>query len=506
MKKKTSASALFNTAVLLTAVNFLGKILGFLRDILISNYYGSTAQTDAFFLALSIPTILIGVFTSSADSTVVPQYSRIAASSEGRDGADRYFSNVIVLLTMIATAIAVVCLVWPQGIIRLFAPKFSGEAVAYSIRYLRIFSFAGLLHIWFCFFCAYSLCYERTTVRMILSATTNVFVVLSLLLIHDTGMYALVLAYMAGSLLSAFLPIWDSCRTGYRFRPVLSLRRHHFPEFFKLFLPVMGSALLADLLLYCDRFLSSFLAAGSLSALNYGSKVTGLFENVFVVGISAVLLPVIIRLQMADAREQLRFTISAVVFGLVLFLAPIGFLCVLYAGDLVSVLYLRGAFNEQNAQVVASVLQAYSPLILFSPLLLTLTKTFHGMSNTRLPFQISLLTFVVNVVLSFTLMQVCGVFGIAFATSVSSMLGCLLQLLAMGKTSGLDRTFLSVKNLVKLIVCFVLAALPSMLLPSMPTAFWNLLLSGGCSAVVYGVSALLLFHRELRRCWTAIRS
>lgn len=49
---------------LLTISNIIAKILGFGKDILISYYYGTSDLTDGFFLAFSIPTIIIGVFTA----------------------------------------------------------------------------------------------------------------------------------------------------------------------------------------------------------------------------------------------------------------------------------------------------------------------------------------------------------------------------------------------------------------------------------------------------------
>ena len=64
-------------ALWLTLASVIGKVLGFLKDILISYYYGSSASTDAIFLALSIPTIILGVFTSSTDSAIIPQYNRL---------------------------------------------------------------------------------------------------------------------------------------------------------------------------------------------------------------------------------------------------------------------------------------------------------------------------------------------------------------------------------------------------------------------------------------------
>lgn len=504
MKQHNRAEKLFTVAFFLTIANFVGKFLGFLRDILISNYYGATAQTDAFFLALSIPTILIGVFTSSADSSIVPQYSKIA-QDEGRETADRYFSNIITLLTVIATVVAVFSLLFPQAIVFVFAPSFQAEQLQMACRYLRFFSFAGLFHIWFCFFCAYLLCYERTTVRIILSLSTNVLVVLSLLFVHDTGMIFLSVAYILGSLLSAMLPMIASVRAGYRYHFVLSVKEHHFPAFFKLFLPIMGSALLADLLLYCDRFLSSFLPAGSLSSLNYASKIISIFDNILVVGVGAVLLPSLTRLQLEDKKDAFRFTVSAVCFCIILVLFPIALLSILYSYNIVSVLYLRGAFTVDNALTVSFVYKAYAMQILFLSMKTILMKVFHSMGDTKFPFKAALITFFLNVFLSVALMQVFGIFGIALATSISTLCGCFILLFRLHKIVGLSKEFFGVRSLLRWAVCVAVMIVPSLLFPAFSSSLVNLLVSGGASAVLYGAASVVLFRRELGQCWKAIR-
>lgn len=493
------------SAFFLTAANFAGKLMGFLRDILISNYYGASAQTDAFFLALSIPTILIGVFTSSADSSVIPQYTRIS-QQEGRGAADRYFSNIITILTSIALVIAVVTLLWPQGIVRMFAPTFSQKQLAWTCQYLRIFSFAGLLHIWYCFFCTYLLCYEKTTVRIILSMLTNAIVLPTLLVSHDSGMITLAIAYLLGSLFCAVLPLCASVRAGYHYRWTMNIEGYHFPEFFHLFLPIMGSALLVDFLLFCDRFLSSFLEAGSISALNYASKITSIFDSIVVVGVGTILIPALSRFTVEEDLSSFRYTISAVIFGIVLVLLPVAVLCVLYSREIISILYLRGAFTQDNAALVSLAFCAYAPGILFKSLQAILVKSLHSMENTRFPFCVSLVAFFCNIILSALLMLHFGIFGIALATTVSCVLSCVCLLGYLLNHVGFDTDFLHWTAVPKLGVAVCPCALPYFLLPPLSSQLVSLLLRGGLSALLCYGSLLLLFHRQLLQCWHSIRN
>lgn len=506
MKQGGRTQKLLAAGLFLTLANFLGKFLGFLRDVLISNYYGSTVQTDAFFLALSIPTILIGVFTSSTDSAIIPQYSRLLEEgTDGRKRADIYFSNIISVLSLVCLIIAVFTLIFPQYIVLLFAPSYQGTALEMACGYLRLFSFIGLLHLWFCFFCSYLFCYERTSIRILLTVTTNVLVVLSLVFLHDEDMYCLSLAYLGGSLLTGLLPMWGAWHAGYRYRPVLSLKKYEFPAFIKLFLPIMGSALLADLLLYADRFLASFLPAGNLSALNYSSKIISIFDSISVVGISAVLLPAFTRLQLQKKYDTLRFTASAVYFCVGLVLFPLAIYVMLYAYEIVSFLYLRGAFTEEAAHTVALAFRAYGPQVLFSPLYALLVKTLHSMSDTRTPFRLSLVTFVLNVGLSAALVLPLGVFGIAFATTVSQLLGCGLLLGKIRRCLGLAPEFFRPANAGKLLLCGAALLAPWRLLPTPSSPFLTVLLSGCVSMALYFSLVLMLFRREIVLCKNAIK-
>lgn len=505
MRENTRGRKLATAALLITAANFLGKLLGFLRDILISNYYGATAQTDAFFLAISIPTILIGIFTSSADSVIVPQYSQISKGDGSRREADRYFSNIITILTTVATCVAVFTLLMPQGILFLFAPTFHGEQLSMACTYLRLFSFAGLFHIWYCFFCAYLLCYERTGPRTVLSFTTNLGVVLALVCIHDTKMYALSIAYLIGIVLNAVIPVIASLRTGYRYYPGISLKNHSFPEFSRLFLPVMGSALLADLLMYCDRFLTSFLPVGSLSALNYASKIVSIFDNILIIGVGAILLPVLTRFQIEEQMERFRFTVSAVCFCIILVLFPIALLCILYSDELVAVLYLRGAFTAKNAEMVSAAFQAYGLQVFLISLNAIFTKVFHSTANTKWPFRVSIATFFTNVVLSVVLMQHFGVFGIALATTASIMLGCGLHGWRFQKQYGFSADFISPWQVVRFLCCTVSIFLVHALIPAFSSPLVRLIVSGGGAFIAYAVLAAILFRKEITLCIRTIR-
>ena len=490
--------------LLLTAGNLLGKGLGFLRDVLISNYYGVSSQTDAFFLAISIPTIIIGIFTNSTDSAIVPQYARISENSGGRKAADSFFSNVINILTVLVGIVTIVMLLMPEKILYLFAPQFDVEQRSMAAAFLRIAAPMGLFHIFYCFFVAYLLCYQKTGVRVILSFSTNIIVVLTLLLFHDDSMQNIAWAYLFSGLVTALLPMIGSCRNGYRHRMVLSVKNYEFPTFFKFFLPVMGSALLEDLLLYSDRFLSSFLETGSLSLLNYASKIINIFDNILVVGVGAVILPLLTRIHLKKEYEDFREIISSICFISVLFLLPIAISCIFYAQEAIEVIYYRGAFTQEDVRKTSVVLIGYGLQILLLPMHFILIKTLHSMQNTALPFRISCITCILNIVFSIIMMQYLAAAGIALGTTASTLAGCILLVAVLRQKIGFELRLFSPRNLLKLLLCLI--PLWGCFLFVSGTAFSAIqkLLCGGAAALVFYCLAAIFFRRELKELKTVL--
>ena len=56
---KTNSQGLIKSAGLIVIVILLSKIAGFLRDVIVANYYGASIVSDAYFYAYQIPSLAI---------------------------------------------------------------------------------------------------------------------------------------------------------------------------------------------------------------------------------------------------------------------------------------------------------------------------------------------------------------------------------------------------------------------------------------------------------------
>lgn len=448
----------FSIAILITITNIIGKLLGFGKDVLISYYYGASYMTDAIFLAMSIPLLILGVFTSSTDSAIIPQYNRIMIS-KGKKIADEHFSNIVNNVLVIAFILSILMFIAPKIFIDIFAPGFNLEQREYSVQFLRIFSFFGFMHILYCFFSTYNTIYIRVIPRAILSFTTNLLVVIFLLIYPDSQMRMLSIAFFLGNILSGTIPVLSAIKNGYKHRFNLCRFDAEMKNFIRLFIPIMGVALLANLHMFVDKFLASSMIEGSISYINYASRLTSVFDSMIVVGLGVIILPILSQSRANNDYIKFNRNATQVIKLLTIMLLPIVTICMLVSLQIIETIYMRGEFGTESVIIVSGVFFWYAPQILALPMQATLAKIFHSIEDTKTPFYINIISVGVNIILSIILSINYGIKGIAIATSFSVILGALLLIFKMRKLIGWDNSIFGFKELFKITICGIISAI-----------------------------------------------
>ncbi len=277
-------------------------------------------------------------------------------------------------------------------------------------------------------------------------------------------------------------------------------------------LKVMGPATLSSGMLQINVFVSLFFASGMPAAaagLGYANLLVqtplGLLSNALLVP----LLPVYARLTAPQDRPEL---IARIRQGLMLSNAsmlPLGALMVGLAVPIVALIYERGAFNADAADLVGQLLMAYG---LGMPAYLArdvLVRVFYALGDGVTPFRWSLGGIGLNALFCWLFVGgpipggtlvlpalYCGAAGLVLATVAVNLITCLGLLLALqGRLGGLplrvwgrDTLLLFGAAVASGLVAWVLATAIAW-----PTGLGGRLLecslAGGASLLVYGVVA-----------------
>ena len=109
---------LLQPTMLVTLVIMFSKAVGFLREMVVAHYFGTQPENDAYVAAYALFYIPVLLLNSCITSTLVPMYTE-ARARRGLERADRFASNAINILALIALGVTVLMLLLAGQLVRI---------------------------------------------------------------------------------------------------------------------------------------------------------------------------------------------------------------------------------------------------------------------------------------------------------------------------------------------------------------------------------------------------
>jgi putative peptidoglycan lipid II flippase len=176
-----------------------------------------------------------------------------------------------------------------------------------------------------------------------------------------------------------------------------------------------------------EQMIAFNLGPGSVSVLSYGNKVPNAINTLLVTAIGIVLLPHfadMVKAKQWQESRALHLRLSGILFVLGAIAALIG---IVFAEDIVRLLFQRGAFSVTDSQKAAEVMRIY---LLQLPFLLTAmlsSRALAAMGKTTTLAATAFLQLLLASGLAFLFSPQHGVEGVAMATVVATALGMVLM-------------------------------------------------------------------------------
>lgn len=201
-------------------------------------------------------------------------------------------------------------------------------------------------------------------------------------------------------------------------------------EVFRILAPATFSSGMMQINVFTDLFFASYIPA-TAAALGYANLLVqtplGIISNVILVPF----LPVFARLAAPENWPELKDRIRQSLMMTALTMLPLGALIVTLALPIVQVIYERGAFDLEAAEIVTSVLVAYGIGMFVYLARDVLVRVFYALGDGQTPFRISLVNIALNAVLDYFFIRWFGAPGLVLATvgvNVTSTLAMIMVL------------------------------------------------------------------------------
>lgn len=396
-----------------------GAVFGFFLQLLVAYYFGAGGVTDAFFMAQSTSELLGKLLMGGSVTAVfIPLFVHRLTNGKKED-AWALGLNIVNIMACIYLLLIACIWIFSGTFIHLIAPGFSGDTYLLTVSLLKILlpSFLFLFLVEFATSMLHS--FKDFALPATMRLVQPIVSIISILsLVHFIGIYALAIGIVVGSLTQLGILVWGLVRRGMRYRFFVNLQDPALKDVVRLVYPFLLSILVTQGAGIVYRVLVSALEEGSLSALKYAEKITQLITIVFLNSVTLVIYPLLSEKASLQDTDGMRATIGSSIRLVVFSTIPLILAVALLREDVVSFLYQRGSFSEQDVLFTSIAL-----LYLVLGLTTTGISSIFGhavlaLQKTKAAVAITIASQVVAISLFMLLVPYMGFAGLALASSL----------------------------------------------------------------------------------------
>ena len=503
MQNNRSAS-LIKSSLSITAVLLVCKTLSFVRDMLLANYLGASELSDVFLASSGV----LFLFTSFILSPFSVAYLPIATEHYLRDpeqGRSSFLGKIYGAAFSLGMIFLLVMLLFLRPLVELMVPGFSPEAKE-QLANMLLFQLPAVLFVMLSGVVGGNL---RLLGRLNLAESSNgvialVYVLYLLLFRHHITAAGLGLSTVAAYGASLLLCAAAAARGGIPLRLRRFSRKD--PEIRAIFLAMLPSMLagcVKQVNALVDRVVASLLDSGSVTIQSYASKMTVTEVGLISTAVSMVIFAQASRLSAEHDPGGLDELVSSGLKFVSFLVIPCCVGTILYRYEIISVLFGRGAFTQENVRLTANTMMIYAAGMLGAGIEDVLSRTMHATKHRKFPAMLGAVSMLLNAVLNLLLYRPFGVYGLAAASSAVLLLKIPFyaaythrRIIPFTDGRGIVKNILLTTALA-FAACFLSLPVKSLVLSHTGSTFAGLLSGAAVAAVLY-LSAALLTQKDLR--------
>jgi putative peptidoglycan lipid II flippase len=430
----------WSTAIFSLATG-LSRILGLVREMFASYYFGVGGKINAFTVAFQIPNLVrVLVADAALSSAFVPVFSELLEKGE-RARAWRVASTLFWLMLLGLGGITAFFIVAAPLLIAPFGDPGGDPELAVTLARI-LFPIVTLLGVSGIVVGILN-SYEQFTIPALTPVFWNLAIIAGLVIgvpradTIDTKLYVYAISIVIGTLIQVLLPIpWLRGLDG-RLRLVIDWRDPAVKQVFVLMIPVTLGLGLINFNAVIDTLVASRLVDPDLAptSIDRAFRLYMLPQGIFSVAVATVLFPALSRLAARNDVPAFRGIVSLGLRQIAFLLIPASAVCIVLAEPIVRLVYQRGEFGPNETPVVAGALAAFAVGLAFNGAMLMLNRAFFGLQLPWMPTVVAVANLTLNVVLDLLFYRL-GVWGIPLATSLVNIAGTAFLLFLLRRRLG----------------------------------------------------------------------
>ena len=423
---KDETPSVLKAAWLIALVTIASKFMGFVRDMVVANFYGATMVSDAYFYALQIPSlaiIILGGVGGPFHSAAVAVFSKLIPdfNSKPDETVNKLYNTFLTVSFLFFALLSVIGFFFADKIMGIIISAGSPELVALASAHFKIMSpiilIGGIIGIYY----GLLICHKQYILPNLSPMILSIVVVIVISLVHNdkTGI-VLAGATTLGAVCQLIVQFPKIRQIGYRIKPNLDVFNNpQFKNICELLFPAILSSTIGQISIYIDMFFASTLKEGAWTSVVFANRIFQFPVGILVTAFLVPLFPIFSRLAGEGNKEAIKTYFNKGVGVLFFAGIPMIILILLLAKDGIALVFERGAFNANAVLMVSEALCYLSFSILPYVFRDSITRVYYAFNDSKTPFIIAMSSIALKALLNWLLILKLdmGIAGITLSTS-----------------------------------------------------------------------------------------
>lgn len=428
----------YSTLIFMISATMIGKVLGMVRDMLMSYYYGTGMEAKAFFAAARLPLnffdFALGAAVSAAFIPTFNEVLKLKGKEKGLNFANE-FINFVLYASLLLTAIG---MSFAPFFTRLIAGGYDQATLALTVELTKLmfpmliftalaFTFVGILQ-----------SFGEFNVPAAISVVSNLVIILYLLVMNDEfGIKGMAVAMIIGWCLQMLVQVPFLWKKGLRFKPVIKFRSEELKKVGLVMVPILISTWVQPINVFVNTYLASGIGDGSaVPILEYANKLYIIIGGVIILAITNLIFPSLSKFLAVRDVEKFSALLKSALRMVMFFMTPITVGVMIFSEELIILLYGRGEFTQSDIHLTAMALFFYSTGIVFYGFREVLNRAYFAYGDSRTPMNYAIIGITFNILLSIILVQVLEINGLTIAASLAALFMAVLLLRDFNKNKA----------------------------------------------------------------------
>lgn len=431
-------------ALVLGVSSLLSRVVGVMRDRVLSSTFGAGRELDAYFAAFRVPDMMYNlVVIGAVTAGFIPAFTALL-HKKGQDTSVQYreayalASRLLTFFCLVLGVLGVVGFFGASWFVPLFVHGFRPEDQATTVMLTRVMMLSpiflgvsavfggvlqGMRH-----FLAFSLAPIFYNVGIIFG---------TVVLVPQMGVVGVAWGVVIGAMVHALIQGVACVMAGYRQKLSLSFRDVHFRTVLAATGPRIAGVAVTQFNAVVLTGMASVIGSGALTAFTFANNLQSLPVGVLGVSFAVSAFPhlaaSVARGDHKEVVEEFSRTVRMIIFTAI----PAAVCFIMLRAQIVRVVFGAGKFSWADTIATADTLAYFAVGMFAVALFPLLTRVYFAYRDVVTPLVIGICTVVLERVIAWRLIERgMGAPGLALAVSIASIMQCAVMWVFLRKKMG----------------------------------------------------------------------